>query len=65
MEGVQLPMVLANYIRVKLVEPAKERLRAEGAQKGASSGWSRDWSKGEPRRTPHGTIGTSAERRPK
>ena len=34
MEGVQLPMVLANYIRVKLVEPAKERLRAEGRAEG-------------------------------
>ena len=38
MEGVQLPMVLANYIRVKLVEPAKERLRAEGHEAGREQG---------------------------
>ena len=38
MEGVQLPMVLANYIRVKLVEPAKERLREQGREQGLEQG---------------------------
>ena len=38
MEGVQLPMVLANYIRVKLVEPLKEQLRAEGREQGREQG---------------------------
>ena len=31
-------MVLANYIRVKLVEPAKERLREQGLEQGREQG---------------------------
>ena len=31
-------MVLANYIRVKLVEPAKERLREQGREQGLEQG---------------------------
>ena len=31
-------MVLANYIRVKLVEPAKERLREQGLEQGLERG---------------------------
>ncbi len=42
MEGIQLPMVLANYIRVKLVEPAKERLREQGRST-ANAAW-REWN---------------------
>ena len=38
MEGVQFPMVLANYVRVKLVEPLKEQLRAEGREQGREQG---------------------------
>ena len=43
-------MVLANYIRVKLVEPLKEQLRAEGREQGrelgrtqANAAW-HDWN---------------------
>ncbi len=38
MEVVQFPMVLANYVRVKLVEPLKEQLRAEGREQGIEQG---------------------------
>ena len=53
MEGIQLPMVLANYIRVKLVEPAKERLREQGRST-ANAAW-RDWNARRVRAEQEGT----------